>query len=183
MAEYTVQELCESRGGRPGLPVPNSPYGLYGRKATLNSPNRGNEWKYMLLVTLNTWSGTQHDKYAYGTLLFIGVPDWSAAFVDCSVDLHCDLAFDLSARRDPSSLGTSPMSVLCPVSLSISWRTVACLIKNDPLSAFRPSAGCGQWTDCVRFSVFSSSALCWKCLFVTSINTQVVRLSRWSCRS
>ena len=31
-----VQELCESRGGHPGLPVPNSPYGLYGRKATFN---------------------------------------------------------------------------------------------------------------------------------------------------
>ena len=29
-------ELCESRGGRPGLPVPNNPYGLCGRKATLN---------------------------------------------------------------------------------------------------------------------------------------------------
>ena len=29
-------ELCESRGGRPGLPVPNSQYGLFGRKATLN---------------------------------------------------------------------------------------------------------------------------------------------------
>ena len=29
-------ELCESRGGRPGLHVPNSPYGLCGRKATLN---------------------------------------------------------------------------------------------------------------------------------------------------
>ena len=28
-----VQELCESRGGRPGLPVPNKPYGLCGRKA------------------------------------------------------------------------------------------------------------------------------------------------------
>ena len=26
-----AQELCESRGGRPGLPVPNSPYGLCGR--------------------------------------------------------------------------------------------------------------------------------------------------------
>ena len=26
-------ELCESRGGRPGLPVPNSLYGLYGLKA------------------------------------------------------------------------------------------------------------------------------------------------------
>ena len=31
-----VQELCESRGGRPGLPVPNSPHGLCGRKPTLN---------------------------------------------------------------------------------------------------------------------------------------------------
>ena len=36
---FTVKAhgLCESRGGRPGLPVPNSPYGLCGRKATLNS--------------------------------------------------------------------------------------------------------------------------------------------------
>ena len=31
-----AQELCESRGGRPGLPVPNSPYGLCGRKTILN---------------------------------------------------------------------------------------------------------------------------------------------------
>jgi len=31
------KELCESRGGRPGLPVTNSPYGLCGRKATLSS--------------------------------------------------------------------------------------------------------------------------------------------------
>ena len=30
-----AQKLCESRGGRSGLPVPNSPYGLCGRKATL----------------------------------------------------------------------------------------------------------------------------------------------------
>ena len=28
-----VQELCESRGGRPGLPVLNSPYSLCGRKS------------------------------------------------------------------------------------------------------------------------------------------------------
>ena len=30
-----AQELCESGGGRPGLPVPAGPYGLCGRKATL----------------------------------------------------------------------------------------------------------------------------------------------------
>ena len=30
------QELCESRGGRPGLPVPNNPYGFCGRKIPLN---------------------------------------------------------------------------------------------------------------------------------------------------
>ena len=28
---------CVSRGGRPGLPVRNSPYSLCGRKVTLNS--------------------------------------------------------------------------------------------------------------------------------------------------
>ena len=33
---YRALELCESRGGRPGLPVPNKPYGLCGRKATQN---------------------------------------------------------------------------------------------------------------------------------------------------
>ena len=32
-----AQELCEGRCGRPGLPVPNSPYGLCGRKATLKN--------------------------------------------------------------------------------------------------------------------------------------------------
>ena len=31
---YRAQEPCESGGGRPGLPVPNSPCGLCGRKAT-----------------------------------------------------------------------------------------------------------------------------------------------------
>ena len=29
-------ELSESRGGRPGLPVPNNPYGLCCRVATVN---------------------------------------------------------------------------------------------------------------------------------------------------
>ena len=32
---FSVQELCDSRGGRPGLSVPNRPEGFYGRKATL----------------------------------------------------------------------------------------------------------------------------------------------------
>ena len=31
-----AQELCESRGGRPGLPVPNKPCGFCGLKAALN---------------------------------------------------------------------------------------------------------------------------------------------------
>ena len=29
--------MCESRGGRPGLPVTNCPHGLCGRRATINS--------------------------------------------------------------------------------------------------------------------------------------------------
>ena len=41
--ELRAQELCESRSGRPWLPVPNSPYSLCGRKATLdlNTNTRG----------------------------------------------------------------------------------------------------------------------------------------------
>ena len=35
------QELCESRGGRPGLPDPNSPCGLCRRKATLKLQSLG----------------------------------------------------------------------------------------------------------------------------------------------
>ena len=31
-----AQKLCERRGVRPWLPVPNSPYGLFGHKETLN---------------------------------------------------------------------------------------------------------------------------------------------------
>ena len=35
---FIVQELCESRGGRPGLSVlrPNEPSGFHGRKELLN---------------------------------------------------------------------------------------------------------------------------------------------------
>ena len=36
-SELRAKELCESPGGCPGLPVPNSPDGLCGRKATLKN--------------------------------------------------------------------------------------------------------------------------------------------------
>ena len=40
---YRGQELCESRGGRPGLPVPRSPYGLCGRKAAFEEDENNAE--------------------------------------------------------------------------------------------------------------------------------------------
>ena len=49
VSNVRAQELCESRGGRPGLPVPNSPYGLCGRKATLNS-SREQPYGYTLTL-------------------------------------------------------------------------------------------------------------------------------------
>ena len=39
-----AQELCESWGGRPVLPVPNSPCGLSGCKATLNLNTVSEQW-------------------------------------------------------------------------------------------------------------------------------------------
>ena len=38
-----AQELCESRGGRPGLHVPNKSGGFCGRKATLNIGTHSSE--------------------------------------------------------------------------------------------------------------------------------------------
>ena len=38
-----LKELCESRGGRPVLPVPNSSYGVCGCIATLNLNQRPQE--------------------------------------------------------------------------------------------------------------------------------------------
>ena len=37
------QDLRESRGGRPGLPVPNGPYGLCGHEATLKRKTAGSD--------------------------------------------------------------------------------------------------------------------------------------------
>ena len=40
VGETSRLELRSCRGGRPGLPVPDSPYGLGGRKATWNDELR-----------------------------------------------------------------------------------------------------------------------------------------------
>ena len=37
---HRAQELCESRGGRPGHPIPNKPYGFYGRKPKFDEEYR-----------------------------------------------------------------------------------------------------------------------------------------------
>ena len=43
--KFTAQERCQSEGGRPGVPVANSPYGLCGRKATLKRKKKEKERK------------------------------------------------------------------------------------------------------------------------------------------
>ena len=48
-------EPRESRGGRPGLPVPNSPYGLSGRKATLNFKKKETAEKQQQQQKLQVW--------------------------------------------------------------------------------------------------------------------------------
>ena len=45
-----AQELCECRDGRPGLPVPNSPYSPCGRKATLTCTEEGSELRSCVKV-------------------------------------------------------------------------------------------------------------------------------------
>ena len=48
------QELCESRGGLPGLPVPNIPYGLCGRRrATLQEEADGLELRSCVKIEMD----------------------------------------------------------------------------------------------------------------------------------
>ena len=53
-----VQELCESGGGRPGLPVPKSqtpasPYSLCGHKAALKKNIINASFKHLLVPTVS----------------------------------------------------------------------------------------------------------------------------------
>ena len=48
---YRAQELvCESRGGRPGLPVPDKPDGFCGRKATFKKEATASELRSCVKV-------------------------------------------------------------------------------------------------------------------------------------
>ena len=55
---FRGQELCESRGGRPGLPVPNGLYGLCGRKATLSEEDLGLELRSCMKVEVAVLGST-----------------------------------------------------------------------------------------------------------------------------
>ena len=45
-----AQMLCESRGGRPGLPVPSSHYGLCGRNSNIELGLRHSELRSCVKV-------------------------------------------------------------------------------------------------------------------------------------
>ena len=53
LTSLRAQELCESRGGRPDLPVPNSPDGFCGRKATLNLNGSVSEFRSCVKVEVD----------------------------------------------------------------------------------------------------------------------------------
>ena len=74
-----TRELCESRGGRPGLPVPKKPHDFCGRKAALNRIATNN-WHYLL----NTDSSSHgQDAHTVGESLIrfcvLGIPKLSTA--------------------------------------------------------------------------------------------------------
>ena len=96
---FRAQELCESRGGRPGLPVPNSRYGLCGRKSTLN-------WKAR--VVLNTQKMCKCFRFLASYLASISV---------YAAEVVCFLASNLSSseRSHISSLLSSDNNDNCDV--------------------------------------------------------------------
>ena len=54
-----AKDLCESRGGRSGLPVPDSPYALCERKASVNlnsRAQRSSELRSCVKVSWLSWA-------------------------------------------------------------------------------------------------------------------------------
>ena len=58
-----ARELCESRGGRHGLLVPNSPYGLCGHKATLNERCCAQNSGALLKKRWTSWATRPYSSY------------------------------------------------------------------------------------------------------------------------
>ena len=61
--KFRAEELCESRGGRCGLPVPSSPYGLCGRKATLNLNSDTQSSGAVRKSRWTSWTGVPNSLY------------------------------------------------------------------------------------------------------------------------
>ena len=75
----TAQELCESRGGRPGLPVLNSPYGLCGREATL----------HLNTVERERQRETEFRSHVKVEVAVLGSPSLIVLTVSVDVKQHC----------------------------------------------------------------------------------------------
>ena len=94
---FRVQELCESRGGRPGLPGPNKPYGFCGRKATLNriTPFRPSQGLLILQIVREvsgqTFSAQDGNKPGIASSKLVFSPITPAISVKGSHGLGCVL--------------------------------------------------------------------------------------------
>ena len=68
-------ELCESRGDRSGLPVPNKPYSLCGREAALNFNNLKRAWEGPRNQSFSLRSGVNGDWVSHALrILLVHVP-------------------------------------------------------------------------------------------------------------
>ena len=110
-AGHRVQELCESRGGRPGLPVLMSHnYGFCGRKATLNHAYR--HWSQSVPNTSTRHPRTLSSTSSSSTdaLRLEGFQHWSLSvtswrLVERSVSTHVRVLFtaEMLSQRQSSN--------------------------------------------------------------------------------
>ena len=125
-----AQELCESRGDRPGLPVsvdvPNSPYGLCGRKATLNVEA---DVVRVQFTELGSWRGQSSVEADVVRVQF------------CSVQFKMvSIRLEKPICAPPPSLRSFPNFAFETVPVFV-WLTMAlaCPSKEDHLASFNAS--------------------------------------------
>ena len=81
---HRFPELCESRGGRLGFPVPNSPYGLCGRKTAFEEEEDTAREKQTRTRDVHFLSVSKNDLFSQ----FVLQACWDLAFALCPKVQH-----------------------------------------------------------------------------------------------
>jgi len=157
-----LRSCVKVRGGHPGLPVPNSPYGFWGRTAALNS-NLNCIWQVPTCSTITTrW--------------------WCSAFATAATSLSTTpCASDCSRAASPSCSGKRPLCITWTTGwIPRSASSPTCSSKSVDAPELARRWGSGQFPSLVS-SVIASFHFNWCTFLVVEFAVLERHSASWNC--